>query len=128
MTQGCLYGAEKFLGSGAIACTRNSVLEVGAAQMFGATAGEIISPMNAVVITLMVSLDSLQRSVAPATASATTTFQNSVVMMGQRVSQHATHWRICIPTSSISALGMQIHIPTSWVPIRTESARLKGQL
>lgn len=53
--QGCLYGAEKFLGSGAVACTRNSVFEVGAAQMFGATAGEIISPMNAVVITLMVS-------------------------------------------------------------------------
>ena len=51
--QGCLYGAAKIAGSGAVACTRNSIFEVGAAQMFGATAGEIISPMNAVVITLM---------------------------------------------------------------------------
>ena len=30
-----------------------NVPQIGAAQMFGATAGEIISPMNAVVITLM---------------------------------------------------------------------------
>eukprot|EP01006_Ploeotia_vitrea_P030421 TRINITY_DN62854_c0_g1_i2.p2 TRINITY_DN62854_c0_g1~~TRINITY_DN62854_c0_g1_i2.p2 ORF type:complete len:173 (+),score=101.05 TRINITY_DN62854_c0_g1_i2:404-922(+) len=32
---------------------RNSVFEVGAAQVLGATTGEIISPMNAVVITVM---------------------------------------------------------------------------
>ena len=49
--RGCLYGASG--AAGAVACTRNSIYEVGAAQMFGATAGEIISPMNAVVITLM---------------------------------------------------------------------------
>ena len=48
---GCLFGAAAH--AGAVACTRNSIYEVGAAQMFGATAGEIISPMNAVVITLM---------------------------------------------------------------------------
>ena len=46
---GCLYGGLH----GAVACTHNSIYKVGAAQMFGATAGEIISPMNAVVITLM---------------------------------------------------------------------------
>lgn len=38
---------------GLLSTTRNSVYEIGGIQILGATAGEIISPMNAVVITLM---------------------------------------------------------------------------
>ena len=51
------HRAQTALDLGLVTATRNSVYEVTAAGILGATAGEIISPMNAIVITLLRGVD-----------------------------------------------------------------------
>eukprot|EP00808_Paulinella_micropora_P024517 g71485.t1 len=49
--------ANTAINLGIVTQTRNSVYEVGGVQILGSSAGEIISPMNAVVITLLKGVD-----------------------------------------------------------------------